>query len=218
MEEETNPYMALRAAKIARNEAKLKELGLLRSSTAVAAPPLPARRPKKKKEDRPAKEATQPLRRSSRHSNRPSTYLELPDPKRSKPAADYERGQEESTVESTAVTPEPVETKTFPPHSARAMDIHVENLVLGGLLGSIMATTGKAFVMEEAAQRSGLDVHNISFNKYSGVQEWQNDALFLWVNLGNGGDVINDFLNGGRQVSVALGASLPLACSLLSRS
>lgn len=63
-----------------------------------------------------------------------------------------------------------------------------------------MEQTGKAFVMEDAAQRSGIDVGNISFNKYSGVQEWKNDALFLWVNLGNGGDVVNDFLNDGRQV------------------
>lgn len=67
----------------------------------------------------------------------------------------------------------------------------------------MMEQTGKAVVMQEAAQKSGHDlVSTISFNKYSGVQEWQNDALFLWVNLGAGGDVVNDFLNGGRQVRV----------------
>jgi hypothetical protein len=81
------------------------------------------------------------------------------------------------------------------------MNIHVGNLVSEGLLGSMMEQTGKAFVMEEATQRSGIDVGNISFNKYSGVQEWKNDALFLWVNLGNGGDVVNDFLNDGRQIT-----------------
>jgi hypothetical protein len=118
------------------------------------------------------------------------------EPKRSKRRSDEARGNDSKAA---TVTLEP-ETKTFHAHSARAMNIHVGNLVSGGLLGTMMEQTGKAFVMEEAAQRSGIDVGNISFNKYSGVQEWKNDALFLWVNLGNGGDVVNDFLNDGRQV------------------
>lgn len=197
MEETNNPYLALRAAKIARNEARLKELGLWRPRTTRAPPQVQARRPKKVTPLHTKKKESPPLRRSSRHSNRPATYLELPpEPKRRKQTDD---AQGERT-ESTAVTPAQEEVKTFPPHSARAMDIHVEKLVLAGLLGNMMDKTGKAYVMEEAAIRSGLEVSNISFNKYSGVQEWQNDALFLWVNLGNGGDVVNDFLNGGRQV------------------
>jgi hypothetical protein len=57
---------------------------------------------------------------------------------------------------------------------------------------------GKAFVMEESAQLCSHHSGNISFNKYSGVQEWKN-ALFLWVNLGNGGDVVNEFLDSGRK-------------------
>jgi len=189
--EETNPYMALRAQKIARNEARLKELGLLRRTAQVQAP-----RPKKVPP--PVKRTSAPLRRSSRHSGRPETYLELPDPKRRKLAEYDEQGQNRATE----VTPEQTEkvVQTFPAHSSRAMDIDVENLVLGGLLGNMMERTGKAFVMEEAARRCGMDVNNISFNKYSGVQEWKNDALFLWVNLGNGGEVVNDFLDSGRQV------------------
>lgn len=67
-----------------------------------------------------------------------------------------------------------------------------------------MEATGKAFVMEKVAKAAGHDVNRLSFNKYSGVQEWQNDALFLWVNLGKGGDVVNDFLNDGRQVCVPI--------------
>jgi hypothetical protein len=199
--EETNPYLAMRAAKIARNENRLKELGLLRRPTQTHH----ARKDQApKKSTRSKKEPSPPLlRRSSRHSGRPATYLELPpEPKRRK-HDETTQGRERS---STAVTPEQTMAKTFPPHSARSMDINVESLIIGGnLLGNMMEATGKAFVMEEVAKAAGHDVHRISFNKYSGVQEWQNDALFLWVNLGKGGDVVNDFLNDGRQVCVQIG-------------
>ena len=71
-----------------------------------------------------------------------------------------------------------------------------------------MEHTGKAFVMEEAVRRcppssDELSVPSkLSFNKYSGVQEWKNDTMFLWVNLGGKGDVVNDFLDNGRQVGM----------------
>ena len=194
MEEETNPYLIMRAQKIARNEARLRELGLLRPVKSIGKGQAP-RSIHRKKASPPTTESPPSLRRSSRHSNRPETYLELPEPKRRKAS---ERSESRAPA---SVTPErDEEVQTFPAHSARTMSIDVENLVLGGLLGRPMEKTGKAFVMESAAQRAGIVVHNISFNKYSGVQEWENDALFLWVNLGNGGDVVNDFLNGGRQV------------------
>lgn len=195
MEDTSNAYLQLRAAKIARNQARLMELGLFRPP-----PTSTARPPQLKKTQNSAKrKSSAPLRRSSRHSERPATYLELlpAEPKRSKRRSDEARGNDSKAATVTLET----ETKTFHAHSARAMNIHVGNLVSEGLLGSMMEQTGKAFVMEEAAQRSGIDVGNISFNKYSGVQEWKNDALFLWVNLGNGGDVVNDFLNDGRQIT-----------------
>lgn len=193
MEEESNLYLQLRAQKIARNQARLKELGLLRPQGSRA-PVNKVQKPKKVVVS--AKEATAPLRRSSRHLNRPTTYLELPEPKRSKHSGEARA----KSAKARIVAHEATETKTFPAHSARSMNINVDSLVSGGLLGHVMERTGKAFVMEQVAQRSGIDVVNISFNKYSGVQDWKNDALFLWVNLGNGGDVFNDFLDGGRQV------------------
>lgn len=192
MQDETNPYLAMRAAKIARNEGRLRQLGLLRPTPTAAAP---ASQPRKTKKVSSVKEPTPPLRRSTRHSGRPDTYEELPEPKKQRTTR---TNSEQKFEPRRVVTPE---AKTFPPNSARSMDIHVENLVIkDGLLGQMMESTGKAYVMQEAAQRSGLQVGQISFNKYSGVQEWKNDAMFLWVNLGNGGDVVNDFLNGGRQV------------------
>ena len=78
-----------------------------------------------------------------------------------------------------------------------------------------MARTGKEFVIHESFElasyendRERLSGHGhgrLSFNKYSGVQEWCNDTFFLWVNLGirkNGNNVIiNDFLDGGKRVT-----------------
>ena len=52
-------------------------------------------------------------------------------------------------------------------------------------------------------------IPRLSFNKYSGVQEWySNNTIFLWVNLNNnksssgrGFVAANDFLNDGRQIT-----------------
>eukprot|EP00543_Licmophora_paradoxa_P016296 CAMPEP_0202471380 /NCGR_PEP_ID=MMETSP1360-20130828/84515_1 /ASSEMBLY_ACC=CAM_ASM_000848 /TAXON_ID=515479 /ORGANISM="Licmophora paradoxa, Strain CCMP2313" /LENGTH=56 /DNA_ID=CAMNT_0049097447 /DNA_START=17 /DNA_END=184 /DNA_ORIENTATION=- len=56
-----------------------------------------------------------------------------------------------------------------------------------------MPKTGKAYVIQHCC---GLA--SPSFNKYCGVQEWKNDALLLWVNLGKKDDEIqNDFLENG---------------------
>jgi hypothetical protein len=195
--EQINPYLALRAEKIARNEARLKELGLLRPTTTRARV---TKSEKQKKSEKPLENhPTLPLRRSSRHkicrSSQPTTYLDLPEPKRKKlPKKDKEGAENDRTVSETPV-------KIFPVHSARAMDMNV-NEIVSNKLGKMMERAGKAFVMEEAAQLCSHYTTNISFNKYSGVQEWKNDAMFLWVNLGNGGDVVNEFLDDGRKVRV----------------
>jgi hypothetical protein len=71
-----------------------------------------------------------------------------------------------------------------------------------------MARTGKEFVSYEpfdraawAADRERLEGARLSFNKYSGVQEWKN-ANFLSVNLGGThGTVFNNFLDCGRQIT-----------------
>ena len=180
--EETNPYLALRAEKIARNEARLKELGLLQPTTTLARVKTSERR---KRSDQPRL----PQRRSSRRARQPDTYLELAGTKRRKVV-----DKDAAVIASVPRTLVPA----FPAHSARGMNVNVHEL--RSLFGIMMARTGKAFVMEECAQclcsnHSG----KISFNKYSGVQEMKN-AMFLWINLGNGGDVVNEFLDGGRKV------------------
>ena len=68
-----------------------------------------------------------------------------------------------------------------------------------------MARAGKYYVMSESA-RIGVAGYGsgekISFNKYSGVQEWGNDVLFLWVNLGAPkSDVVNEFFDEGQKIT-----------------
>jgi hypothetical protein len=199
--EETNPYLALRAEKIARNEARLKELGLLRP-TATRARMKKSKQQKKSENAQPPKnQPTLPLRRSSRRTSQPTTYLELPEPKRRNQSKKDEERTHGDFANDMTVLETPV--KIFPGHSARAMDMNV-NEIVSKKLGIMMERTGKACVMEEAAQLCSHYTTNISFNKYSGVQEWKNDAMFLWVNLGNCGDVVNKFLNGGRKVRVTV--------------
>lgn len=118
---------------------------------------------------------------------------------------------------STSAVPESEEepaARSLPPtnldtNSARAMNLDMNKLVLGdeqvkGFLGHQLDRYGKAPVMELSAHKAvdGFSGGPISFNKYSGVQQWGNDTLFLWINLGAPqSEVINDFLSSGKQVT-----------------
>ncbi|GAX15191.1 hypothetical protein FisN_12Lh109 [Fistulifera solaris] len=194
--EAENPYLRLRREKIARNQARLKELGLDKPNR--LSPQSATVSKITKKESFNAEYV--PLRRSSRKRSSPSADLSnVPEtvPRRAK--------VKRSSPKTVVFTKEP---QTFPAHSARAMKLNILKLIYGdsdspGLLGKKMAHTGKAFVMEESARLAVADdVHQVSFNKYSGVQEWGNNVLFLWVNLGApNSDVVNDFFNDGREVS-----------------
>jgi hypothetical protein len=98
------------------------------------------------------------------------------------------------------------------------MSLNVEQLVHGGrstdedgLLGVPMERAGKAFVMEESARRA-VETYlggSISFNKYSGLQEWGNDVLYLWINLkAPNCTVINEFLEQGQCITWFGGAKM----------
>ena len=188
--DDPNPYLALRQAKIARNEARMRELGLLKAKRAIEAP-----RPIQP----PPRERAQPVRRSSRLRSSPQSVedvaletelVEKRPPKRQRP-----------TVHQTTATPS---QQSFPAHSARAMSLDVNQLIQH-VLGRPMRSTGKAHVMEESARlavEGHVDGTSISFNKFSGAQMWGNNALFLWINLNAPqSEVINEFPDGGRQVT-----------------
>jgi hypothetical protein len=74
---------------------------------------------------------------------------------------------------------------------------------VSNLLGRTMADAGKAHVMMESARTaSSAKFETISFNKYSGVQEWANAAAFLWINVGSpNADVVNEFSHQGRRIN-----------------
>lgn len=214
----TNPYLALREAKIARNQARLQELGLLPTTER----PATTRTKKPKTGSKPPSTTTEEepvmLRRSNRLSSQPekASWKEpsLEEvvrrrPKRPRAVAATTKSNTNGDTKASAPRPPPAA------NSVRAISIDPEILVLGGgggqesgALGLAMEQTGKEFVIYESFDRAAseqdrqrLDGARLSFNKYSGVQEWKN-VIFLWVNLGGkGGTVVNDFLDGGRQIT-----------------
>ncbi|CAJ1962945.1 unnamed protein product [Cylindrotheca closterium] len=216
--EEENPYMALRAAKIARNQARLKKLGLVKTPLEYVPSKSNVQRSKK-----PLPKKSPPPTAIMRRSNRLSNQSNPPDYKEKALPRDYPAVKDElslpapkrrRTSSATAGTPPPPAA-----NSVRSIDLDIEQLVLGnknndndnggqGLLGQQMEQTGKEFVIyqtfEKASSpedRNRLEGARLSFNKYCGVQEWRN-AVFLWVNLGNKDNpVVNDFLNEGQQIT-----------------
>ena len=223
------PYLALREEKIRRNEERLRKLGLVSGSypsVLVVSPVSPV--VKKRKTSTPYNDSV-PLRRSARKRTAVSSYLEEPLPafpsssrgptreEKDAKEADGKFNPEEidnyTMMEcpptARLVSPTKAKVKQFASNSARSLAIDIERLLFGsqgsssGVLGMTMKETGKAFVMEQSAL-SGLDGFPggpISFNKYSGVQEWGNEVLFLWINLNAPNcDVKNEF-PGGNAVT-----------------
>ena len=75
---------------------------------------------------------------------------------------------------------------------SRETRINVQSIVSQCLGKYLTPKTGKASVVTTASNNP-----HISFNKYSGVLEWEN-CLFLWVNLGG----VNTFVEKGRKVII----------------
>ena len=243
VDEGINEYEALRLAKIARNEARLRSLGLLQQS-----PPPRGQKSKARAqpnvslpEEKPG--SLLPLRRSKRtrktinnsdndHGNEravndarrrefgdeddqdyepPTEDPELSDDEKFTKVAKSDRATRKSIHRRQPSIPSKAVESRMSPHSARALHLDVAKLLFAeDLLGKTLTKTGKAHVMEESARLAvpnSNDDHDgqrnpISFNKYSGVQEWGNNVLFLWINLGlPNSDVTNDFLQNGRQVT-----------------
>lgn len=212
-EQETNPYLALRAAKIARNQARLEELGLVSFPAAVTRRGTSS---SKQSHSASAKRllslqsrkvpAPVSLRRSNRLSeqdgqpnyvedsmreSRSSGSRKRPQPENldgHNDAQELERVPVPRLIRSPMSTGPPVRAPP-PPNSVRSVSLH-PNMIVHNFLGKPMEQSGKAFVVHQcfrvAAQQEDKDRRGddppLSFNKYSGVQEWKN-VTFLWVNL-----------------------------------
>lgn len=219
---EENPYLALRQAKIARNQARLRELGLLRKQSVQRS--LPSSSAKLSSSVSIEKKISIPVRRSRRLSQQEDAV----NYKEPTIAADTGRPIVKRQRVDTSSESLPAQNisdkapKPRPPPSAnsvRGISLSTRRLVSGddnnapnkhrhGLLGIPMEKTGKEFVVYEAFEQAAsqedqlrLENSRLSFNKYSGVQEWEN-CIFLWVNLGGkGNSVFNEFLEGGHQIT-----------------
>ena len=223
--EEVNEYEALRLSKIARNEARLRELGLHKSpwnETKIRQPPrdgpiaagrpiptAPLRRSKRTRgsgsSDDVATRETKSRRNPQRgHENTPNDQDYHPPEDNEKSDTESTKTRTKNSNKSRKTPPKPTSSASLPPNSARVMTLNVDKLLTSSLIGKTLSQTGKAHVMEESARLAvdGYGGASISFNKYSGVQEWGNNVLFLWINLdAPNSEVTNDFPNGGRQVT-----------------
>ncbi len=220
----SNSYLEMRKAKIERNQKVLASLGLSGSSPKK---PIKTQRPKIESEQTMG---FQTRRSSRRLRNASSSPLEeelpskalsdaivekvdailpsLGDSKRQR-AQKRPRSEElsASLQQSTKITRRPIVQSEAKPGTTRATTIDVKKTLCGHFdspvfVGRRLANTGKVAVVEHAAFMCGIE-SGIGFNKYSGICEFRNEAIFLWVNIGvPNADVKNEFLNDGKQVRV----------------
>ena len=209
-DEESNPYLAMRKAKIARNQKRLRELGLLKPPQPPPIVSTPRTRASRQKQKAPLVQG--PARRSSRLSSqaRPE-YTDVSLPSEKQPSTiNRKRSRSPPTAR---ITPSKVAAPSVPSapaaNSVRGIKLDVKTL-LGkgstGLLGKMVEHTGKEFVINQsfslaatAEDQHRLANSRLSFNKYCGVQEW-NNCIFLWVNLGTS-DSPNEFLDDAKRVT-----------------
>ena len=217
--EEDNPYLRMRAEKIKRNEAKLASLGLLRptpSSAATSSSSSARRPPKSKKRQAPPKKPSVPVRRSGRHAGAEVNYKEWSGdtvraataaaaaaPKRAKTVTSSDGGTSNSFAADQVVIDEDALLAAKQSAASAATKPSTKNTTIHAgatvrkYLGQELEYTGKAATIEAAVEGGTL-----SFNKYSGICAWENDAIFLWVNINApGADVVNEFLEGGRKMT-----------------
>jgi len=208
-----NSYMALRKAKIARNQARLKELGLFKFPKATRSN-TPLVRKKKQ-----FTAVAQPSRRSARISGQPikTSYLEsknLPNYLKTQCGAklSLEVTENHEMIYTNSYNKQFKKIASKSPsepaaNSVRSISLDISKLVLK-FLGKPLETFGKDFVIQntfrEAAYPEDMQrlqgASRLSFNKYSGVQEWKN-VIYLWINIGGQNSVVNDFSQNGSRVS-----------------
>jgi len=144
-------------------------------------------------------------------------------------AATRKRGRERPI--SLQQQQQPLVVRSLEPGFTRSTEIDVHTILFGrpystqdeanrehtnqshhhrGMIGKRLKYTGKATVVNSSAtlsQRLSDDGSSsngmmLRFNKYSGICEWKDDVIFLWVNIGAPkSEVVNKFLQGGRQIT-----------------
>ena len=206
--DDNNPYLAMRQAKIARNQARLKELGLL-SLKEKCRPILSSRKRPRSAVKIKKSHPTPPTRRSRRLKQQEDEATD--DKKKNEEDLqalddDYFLKEEARLSRSKApkkkVTPKAVSSSyQVKPNSVKTVSLDIPKLI-DSLLGKLLPYPGKECCLDESFRiaaskddQDRLDGIKLSFNKYSGVQEWASGVVFLWVNLGKpSDDIVNEFL------------------------
>lgn len=229
--QEVNQYLLRREQKIKRNKERLEQLGLLNfskkteskkrkiedtQSTLVAS--RKSRRIKERKE-----------RKIGSHYDDEQDQVKPPDTQDS-----VNIGAGGSSEAGNDVRVKKSATLKF--NSSRNTNVNVNNILFGlnqgdkiktedgdahpyqnGLLGQRVEKYGKAPVIELACDLSG-NSSIASFNKYSGVCEWQNKSFFLWVNFGGpNADTENQFLDKAEFVTWFGGAKTQESSPLIQK-
>lgn len=210
-EASNNPYLQMRNEKIARNQKRLLELGLL-----TRTPDSPSSTTSTKKSHPLHKQKqsllpTQPLRRSARNRNAGAegTTSIVDDgvilnddaastAKRRKFSGQVVVPENDAIIKNNNITARKESSSPsapLPNNSVKSISLDVPKLVSQFLL-TPLPIFGKKYVIttsfEEAAHHADKlrmasslsSTKNLSFNKYCGVQEWKN-AIYLWVNIDN---------------------------------
>ncbi len=219
-----NSYLQLREAKMARNRDKLSKLGLAGAFHDSNIDAANTKNVSKTSSDRKnasgggGSNGAVVTRRSTRLRKRSSP----PSPSSEDPSSE---GQTKESTKGTIsagtdtvlsklpvpkrnriATSKPTTVSEPKPGTTRATNVNIRHVLYATFdypifVGRRLSKTGKAAVVEHANFMCG-NGSGISFNKYSGVCEFRNDVLFLWVNIdAPDADVRNEFLNDGKQVS-----------------
>lgn len=237
--EKTNPYLLLRASKIARNNERLKSLGL---SPPPPPPidilPIPEKHRTSQngtmetivkstgtREQRSSSSVTIPTRRSNRlrrkvingkHDNSSSPLVHDDTSAQKEDTENKINGieqihartsnhiditsNEKKRKHNTFVDTRPPQQKSTTSSSSRSIEMNVKS-IMDQYLGVELQSTGKSAVIDVS---TNFDTNqSVSFNKYSGICEWKNHSLTLWVNIMDDTEQTypNQFLEGGRKVN-----------------
>jgi hypothetical protein len=204
----TNPYLALRAAKIARNEDRLKQLGLWKpvlSKQHLSSPRLKRKQTSSshsalstlRKKEKVALVAPRRSARLSRIDNLPN-YVEsnLDDPRealyRNKSSSvnasgdemeDSNKGLSQNDISVAKIPRAPFITSVTPKYnSVRLLSLNITKLV-SKFLGKPMTDTGKEFVIREAFREAFASTKQ--FQRLEGVKLSFNkySGVQLWKNV-----------------------------------
>lgn len=222
MEQNGNAFEAARAARVAANQQRMRELGV----TSLIPAPAPSAAPRKRPRKRPRRAPAAGGRRSSRLAGAAVEYGELsgeasePEDVSGMRRSARRRGLAPAASPGTAVThpaasdgaaaalPRGSESAAaavpatgVPANSVRALVANVAAMQAACLGHRVLPTDGSGAMKLAALQKlCGSPGKDIRFNKYAGIQEFSN-CVALFVNVSGSKIYTNVWMDGGRRMT-----------------